>query len=330
MTAVEPPQPDELFVKAPLKLMDMVADGDLSRDAAWLFLVLARHINRRSGHTKVWPSREKLAAAMGLKQPRGVDRYLAELEKAGLITITEQWAGGMQRPNVYTVHMPSSGSSAPQRTAERPVKTQIPADRQGVRSSAQRYAPQRTEGVRSSAHELDELELDEKPSPPSPPSAAGPSGSRPERGEGKEASREDQNLEALVAEIGALRPDFSTRSIRGALEQSYGDGRARELIPHAARRCYADPATYSPGRLNHDGSWWAQALSDAGRAQPQPAADMASAERSAYDRARTEAGDCEHGTPGGMVPMPWVTGHPPSCPMCRRKRAEQRLSTSST
>lgn len=168
-------QPDDLFVKTPLVLMDMVADGGLTRDAAWLLLILARHINRGSGHTRVWPSREKLATAMGLKQARGVDKYLAELEKVGLITITEQWVGGMQKPNIYTVHMPSSTGSALERTAGRTGETQVFAGGKAVRSNAQRCALQRAEGVRSSAHELDVFELDKKPLSPSAPSA--PSGS---------------------------------------------------------------------------------------------------------------------------------------------------------
>lgn len=73
------------FTLLPDALYDQVAEGAISRDAAWLYTVLLRHHNRKRRDDDVWPSRAVLAKACGLKKPESVDPYLKELQKAGLI-----------------------------------------------------------------------------------------------------------------------------------------------------------------------------------------------------------------------------------------------------
>jgi len=216
VTRTEESQPSALFVKVPLALMDMVAEGALSRDAAWLLLVLARHINRKSGNTNVWPSRGTLAKAMNLRQARGVDTYLTELETQKCIVITERWDGDKQLPNMYTVMMPGS---ALRRTALRAAETPVLPAEGVVRSNAGGSAPERTGVVRHSAHELEELELEgrepeeQTPLPPDAESGSAPIDSGSDLGEVLSAAdRRSQAAGIVAASTSGL-----TRTEQGAL-----------------------------------------------------------------------------------------------------------------
>jgi hypothetical protein len=72
----------------------------------------------------------------------------------------------------------------------------------------------------------------------------------------------------LVAEVQGIRPEWSARSIRRALEQPEVRERPAELIRAAFLLVAEDPETQHPGRLAHDGPWWNQA---ARQARPRPA-----------------------------------------------------------
>lgn len=107
-----------------------------------------------------------------------------------------------------------------------------------------------------------------KPYPLPPVSGATPSGAKPPwpsavpdatPGEG-EKPQEEQNPEfaALVAEVRELRPVWSTRSIRRALADEAVVERPWPLVRSAMLAVARDPESKQPGRLAHDGPWWAQ------------------------------------------------------------------------
>jgi hypothetical protein len=65
--------------------------------------------------------------------------------------------------------------------------------------------------------------------------------------------------QALAAEITAIRPEWSRRSVLRALERPAVTERPWPVAAEAMRIMAADPATQFPGRLEHDGSWWPEA-----------------------------------------------------------------------
>jgi hypothetical protein len=72
--------------------------------------------------------------------------------------------------------------------------------------------------------------------------------------EGEETGELD--TATLVAEIRAIRGDWSTRSITRALADSAVAERPWPLIRAAALALARDPDSQHPGRLAHDGPWW--------------------------------------------------------------------------
>lgn len=75
----------------------------------------------------------------------------------------------------------------------------------------------------------------------------------PNEGEGDQ-SQEQAERDALVAEARAAHPRWGSASIVRALGAVAE--RPWPLVLAAARKCWADPATKHPGRLEHDGDWW--------------------------------------------------------------------------
>lgn len=87
---------------------------------------------------------------------------------------------------------------------------------------------------------------------PLPPAAAGTA-----EGEGDSSRpRRADDLAALVSEIRALRPDWSTRSIERAISDPAVAERPWQLVRAAMVTLARDPETKFPGRLSHDGQWW--------------------------------------------------------------------------
>jgi hypothetical protein len=60
--------------------------------------------------------------------------------------------------------------------------------------------------------------------------------------------------ESVVALIRSIRPDWSPAAIATAWHATADRPWDRRVV--AAVRCYADPATHSPGRLREAGPWW--------------------------------------------------------------------------
>jgi hypothetical protein len=160
------------FVPVPTQLLELVKAGVLSRDAAWLYVVLLGHLNHdrvKTGDTKVWPARKTLAAAIGLRVARAVDRYLAELERAGMISIERRKTDkGDDDTNVYVLRRVHRGGSAPQNTTPQPAETGVTPARKVVPGGTPGVVPGGTPGVvLRGAHELEEVDPEEvQPSTP--------------------------------------------------------------------------------------------------------------------------------------------------------------------
>ncbi|MEU6034011.1 hypothetical protein ABZ801_01235 [Actinomadura sp. NPDC047616] len=120
----------------------------------------------------------------------------------------------------------------------------------------------------------------EPSSPQSPPhvTTAASTGAKTEPGtadggRNTEGQNEDRNGAqvidmGLVAEIQALRPDWSVSSIFRTLEHPDVRSRPWDLVRAAFTTIAADPDTRLPSRLTHDGPWWGEALR---QTRPRPA-----------------------------------------------------------
>lgn len=114
------------------------------------------------------------------------------------------------------------------------------------------------------------------PLPPGPEEP--PGGTRPPRlsavpdatpGEGEDSPGEQNpDFAILVAEVRRLRPGWSTRSIGRALASEDVAERPWPLVRAAMLAVARDPQSRQPGRLAHDGPWWAQSVPLAGAARP--------------------------------------------------------------
>jgi hypothetical protein len=122
------------------------------------------------------------------------------------------------------------------------------------------------------------LQVSPNPRTPSPQRASAGEAMRPlwpaalpdaKPGEGEDRNEQDQDHTALVAEIRAARPEWSTRSIGRALADPAVLERPPELVRPAALAVARDPESKHPGRLAHDGPWW-QASKSARAGPPKP------------------------------------------------------------
>lgn len=77
--------------------------------------------------------------------------------------------------------------------------------------------------------------------------------------EGEEADQGSAaGLDALVAQVRKIRPEWSSRSIRRALAHPEVTERGWDRARRAMLAVAADPGSDQPGRLPHDGPWWKQ------------------------------------------------------------------------
>jgi hypothetical protein len=74
--------------------------------------------------------------------------------------------------------------------------------------------------------------------------------------EGAKPAGQKTRLEALVAEVKAIRPEWSTRSIERALTRPAVAERPHAVVRSAALAVARDRTSQAPGRLEHDGPWW--------------------------------------------------------------------------
>lgn len=142
------------FVLVPTDLIDIVSAGKLTKEAAWLYVVLLSHHNRQRRDNDVWPSRQVLADKCGLKKPQSVDKYLAELREAGLIVSERRKrSSDMNTSSKHTLLMTTP------RTEEEIAAWR--ASREAIPARGHRGPLQRTADVPSGGQELDQGELDE-------------------------------------------------------------------------------------------------------------------------------------------------------------------------
>lgn len=138
--------------------------------------------------------------------------------------------------------------------------------------------------------------------PPSPRPRAARDGGLPEspgeadpdpegEGEGHPDERTPGAIDALVAEVRAIRPDWAPRSARKALDHPDVRDRAWPIVAEAFRIVARDPATRQPGRLAGDGDWWQAAYRKVrvAIAPPQPPAG--------HEFTRADNGWCTCGLP---------------------------------
>jgi Transposase len=93
--------------------------------------------------------------------------------------------------------------------------------------------------------------------PPAPASRhAAAADARP--GEEDEGQSFAPGLEALVAEVRQIRPEWSSRSVRRALAHPDVTERGWDRARRAMLAVAADPESKQPGRLAHGGPWWVQ------------------------------------------------------------------------
>lgn len=101
--------------------------------------------------------------------------------------------------------------------------------------------------------------------PPPPPPATKPLWPAAVADETRGEGDQDRNgkppdpAAALAAEVRAIRPDWSTASVLRALRHPDVAERPWPLVRSAALAVARDPQSQQPGRLAHDGPWWAQA-----------------------------------------------------------------------
>lgn len=134
-------------------LGDWVGLSGATVQAKTLYWFLSMHINVSRKDTVVWPSRRRMAAVLGLKQARGVDRYVTELITLGAIEKEPQKSdAGDWAPNEYLIHQtPPKGYAQPVDledwyNQQNAGKTQEKPAQRVVRSSAPPSAPQSTRG----------------------------------------------------------------------------------------------------------------------------------------------------------------------------------------
>jgi hypothetical protein len=88
-------------------------------------------------------------------------------------------------------------------------------------------------------------------------------------GEGDEDRDSAAPLDALVAEVRKIRPEWSSRSVRRALAHPDVTERGWDRARRAMLAVAADPESKQPGRLAHGGPWWVQpGPSGSGRLRP--------------------------------------------------------------
>jgi hypothetical protein len=208
------------FVAVPAQLPELVKDGAVSRDAAWLYVILLSYVNRSARTARVWPARKSLATAMGLRAPRAVDRYLAELERAELIVIERRKRpDGVNETSVYVLRLLWDGGSAPQNTTPRPAETSVVAAQGVVPASAPGVVPASAPGVvLHSAHDLEEVDPEEiHPSP------------RPRFAPIAELGASPDEERRIIAEVQRLAPRPIV-SMGGYLNTLHRDGKLAPIL----------------------------------------------------------------------------------------------------
>ncbi|MFC6081027.1 hypothetical protein [Sphaerisporangium aureirubrum] len=126
--------------------------------------------------------------------------------------------------------------------------TDRPTDRGANRSASRERSP--------------ETETETETPPPTPrrdrPEPPGNGTAHEEEGEDDHPHDHRDCVTALVAEVRAIRPEWSSKSIARALTAPAVAERPWPAIRTAILAVANDPNTQAPGRVKHDGPWWHQ------------------------------------------------------------------------
>ncbi|HLL69081.1 MAG TPA: hypothetical protein VK453_25700 [Micromonosporaceae bacterium] len=76
---------DVAYVAVPTAVVRMLADGRIHHTAFALYSVMLSKVNRKRGDRVIWPSKETLAGELNMKKADNLDKYIAQLEAAGLV-----------------------------------------------------------------------------------------------------------------------------------------------------------------------------------------------------------------------------------------------------
>jgi hypothetical protein len=129
------------------------------------------------------------------------------------------------------------------------------------------------------------------------------------KGEDDEDQDSAPGLETLVAEVRAIRPEWSSASIRRALAHPDVVERGWDRARAAMLAVAADPQSRQPGRLSRDGPWWNQPASS-----------------SAVDPRPPWCGQCSDERRRQVD----VDGKPARCPACHPLAPEPKTAVSAT
>ena len=163
---------------------------------------------------------------------------------------------GEETTHVDAPAEPGDTAKTPKRDTTRNVPAQNP--QRGVLEGL----PRGTSELRGKAKGEGEKLVRQKPPPPTPPDVQPPlmfAVADAKAGEGGIPGEEPTPVADLAAEIRKTRPEWSTRSVRTALEDPAVAERPWPIIAAAMRIIAADKTTKSPGRLKENGPWWAEA-----------------------------------------------------------------------
>lgn len=115
----------------------------------------------------------------------------------------------------------------------------------------------------------------------------------PEKAEGeieeKESPADEQFVASIVADVKAIRPEWSERSIRRVLAQPSVVERPVTAIRRAALAVANDRTSQAPGRLEHDGPWWSTRPPTPSAPYDRPPPPLGPKQYDATDRGAAEA-----------------------------------------
>ncbi|MFC9997033.1 helix-turn-helix domain-containing protein [Nocardia sp. NPDC127526] len=248
----------ETFSIVPHAVLDAMAEGKVSAQAVALYAVIARHAGRDSG--QAWPSRTTLARALGWKKADSIDKYLNQLEAAGILKVAARYGNRADAvsdvrddvhrgrlSSLYTLlirHAPLPADRGKGHPAQRTSVT--PENKQGAtrwRGYKQEFIQQesKTRGARPAPAGARPAELPswlmsvkqpEDASPFSPPKRPLPSNWQPK-------AEEQEHAQRLGLNFGDLVPQF--RELMAGHERSEWDTTFELFINDVAAQ--RNPAT---------------------------------------------------------------------------------------
>lgn len=243
------------------KLVQYGADAGLGRDL-YLSMVMYCRENLTDGYV---PAEEVGVLAYPLPVDHA-NQIAKQLASVGLI---KEVSNGEQQGWLVNAYIRRNGTKA---DVERLSRVRAESGRKGGRPPRETAAHKPAEASRnqigkqvgkqteSRPNPKTETETNPSPLPPTQHPLMYPVADA-KAGEGEEPQHNDQarDVAALVAEIRAIRPEWSTDSIVRTLNDPSVLERPWPLVREAALIVARDPSSALFGRLKHDGPWWAEA-----------------------------------------------------------------------